>query len=96
MPSTKPSDFDHPKVMEVFGMLRDGRMDRREFIRVAALLGTSAASAYAMAGLPTPAFASSLPFGADAGACPIATCGLPGHRGGGRRARRDGSVDGHR
>src|SRR6266436_5804914 len=35
-------------------------------VREAALLGTSAAAAYALAGLPAPAFAAtSLPFGAD-------------------------------
>jgi peptide/nickel transport system substrate-binding protein len=43
--------------------MKSGRMDRREFIRVAALLGTSAASAYALAGLPNPAFAgANMPF----------------------------------
>jgi peptide/nickel transport system substrate-binding protein len=62
----KPSSNDHPKIDEAFGMLRDGRMDRREFIRVATLLGASAASAYAMAGLPRPALAATnLPFGPD-------------------------------
>jgi len=62
----RPSSNDHPKIDEAFGMLRDGRMDRREFIRVATLLGASAASAYAMAGLPRPALAAtSLPFGPD-------------------------------
>jgi peptide/nickel transport system substrate-binding protein len=40
-----------------------GRLSRREFIRVAALVGVSAGAAYAMAGLPTPAFAADdLPF----------------------------------
>ncbi len=62
----KPLDSDHPKVHEAFGLLKKGRMDRREFVRIAALLGTSAAAAYAMVGLPDPAFAaSSLPFPAD-------------------------------
>jgi peptide/nickel transport system substrate-binding protein len=66
MRSKIPSNYDHPKVGEAFSMLRDGRMDRREFIRVATLLGASAASAYAMAGLPSPAFAATnLPFGPD-------------------------------
>jgi peptide/nickel transport system substrate-binding protein len=66
MPSKYPTKFDHPKAVEAFGMFRDGRMDRREFIRVAILLGTSAAAAYAAAGLPTPAFAAStMPFPAD-------------------------------
>lgn len=66
MPSSGPTQSDHPKVHDAFALLKAGRMDRREFIRVAALLGTSAASAYALAGLPAPAFAaSSLPFGPD-------------------------------
>lgn len=43
--------------------LRDGRIKRREFIRVAALLGVAAASAYAMAGVAAPAMAGAgLPF----------------------------------
>jgi peptide/nickel transport system substrate-binding protein len=62
----KPSSSEHPKVLEAFELLKAGRMDRREFVRVAALLGTSAATAYALAGLPAPAFAAtSLPFGPD-------------------------------
>jgi len=62
----KPSDSDHPMVHEAFGLLKAGRLDRREFVRLAALLGTSAASAYALAGLPAPAFAAAgLPFAAD-------------------------------
>jgi peptide/nickel transport system substrate-binding protein len=66
MQSKRPSNYDHPKVGEAFSMLRDGRMDRREFIRVATLLGASAATAYAMAGLPSPAFsATNFPFPPD-------------------------------
>src|SRR6266404_9976287 len=62
----KPSDSDHPRVHEAFELLKAGRMDRREFVRVAALLGTSAAAAYALVGLPDPVFAAtSLPFGPD-------------------------------
>jgi len=62
----KPLDSDHPRVHEAFELLKAGRMDRREFVRVAALLGTSAAAAYALAGLPAPAFAATtLPFGPD-------------------------------
>ena len=62
----KSSSSEHPKVHEAFELLKAGRMDRREFVRVAALLGTSAAAAYALAGLPAPAFAAtSLPFGPD-------------------------------
>jgi peptide/nickel transport system substrate-binding protein len=53
-------------VHEAFALMKAGRMDRREFVRVAALLGTSAAAAYAVIGLPGPAFAEpGLPFGED-------------------------------
>ena len=66
MPWNRPSSNDHPKIGQAFGMLRDGRMNRREFIRVATLLGASAASAYAITGIPSPAFAAvNLPFGPD-------------------------------
>ncbi len=44
MSPRKPSQSDHPMVHEAFGLLKAGRVDRREFIRVAALLGTSAAT----------------------------------------------------
>jgi peptide/nickel transport system substrate-binding protein len=39
--------------------LRRGRIDRREFLRTATLLGVSVGAAYAMAGLPIPAQAQS-------------------------------------
>jgi peptide/nickel transport system substrate-binding protein len=54
----------HPKAKEAFDLMERGRLSRREFIRVAALTGVSAAAAYAMAGLPAPAFAQqgTLPF----------------------------------
>jgi peptide/nickel transport system substrate-binding protein len=66
MASKRPGKTDHPMVHEAFGMMRAGRMDRREFIRTAAWLGTAASAAYAMAGLKSPAFAASaLPFPAD-------------------------------
>src|SRR5579872_6368000 len=66
MTSRKPTQSDHPKVHEAFGLMKAGRMDRREFIRVAALLSTSAATAYAIAGLPAPAFAApTMPFPPD-------------------------------
>ena len=35
--------------------LNEGKLDRRDFLRIATLLGVSAVSAYTMAGLPTPA-----------------------------------------
>jgi peptide/nickel transport system substrate-binding protein len=50
-------DRDNPHLKTLTKQLADGRMDRREFIRHACLVGISAASAYAMAGVPmaTPA-----------------------------------------
>ena len=47
----------HPKAKEAFDLMERGRLSRREFIRVAALTGVAAGAAYAMAGLPAPAFA---------------------------------------
>ena len=62
----KPRKDDHPKVHEAYEVMKDGRMDRREFVRVAALLGVSAGAAYAMAGIPSPAWAlENSPFPAD-------------------------------
>lgn len=58
----------HSKVREARDLMRHGRMSRREFVRVAALLGVSAGAAYAMAGLPEPAMAAAsdtMPFPPD-------------------------------
>ena len=56
----------HPKVTEAYDQMESGKMDRREFIRYAALLGITATTAYAMAGLQSPAFAEGMmPFAAD-------------------------------
>jgi peptide/nickel transport system substrate-binding protein len=54
----------HPKAKEAFDLMERGRLSRREFIRVAALTGVAAGAAYAMAGLPAPAYAQAgmLPF----------------------------------
>jgi len=54
----------HPKAAEAKDLMERGRLSRRGFIRVAALTGLSAAAAYAMAGLPAPAYAQegNLPF----------------------------------
>ena len=41
---------NHPYVPELAELLRQGRVDRREFLRTATLLGVSATAAYAMAG----------------------------------------------
>ena len=56
----------HPKAQEALDLMERGRLSRRGFIRVAALVGVSAGAAYAMAGLPSPAYAQSmLPFPDD-------------------------------
>ena len=58
----------HPKVEEARDLMERGRLSRREFIRVAALVGVSAGAAYTMAGLPSPSFAGghgNMPFPAD-------------------------------
>lgn len=55
----------HPKVAEARREMESGKLNRREFVRFAALLGVGAGSAYAMAGLPNPAVAqdaANLPF----------------------------------
>ena len=62
---SSPRDFEgrlHPKASEAFELMERGRLSRRDFIRVAALTGVAATAAYAMAGLPSPAYAQDLPF----------------------------------
>jgi len=62
----KPRKDDHPRVHEAYEVMKDGKMDRREFVRTAALLGVTASAAYAMAGIPSPAWAlENSPFPAD-------------------------------
>ena len=46
----KRKDGLHPYVPELQEQLRQGKLDRREFLRTATLLGVSATAAYAMAG----------------------------------------------
>jgi peptide/nickel transport system substrate-binding protein len=56
----------HSKAEEALDLMERGRLSRRGFIRVAALVGVSAGAAYAMAGLPSPAYAQSMtPFPDD-------------------------------
>ena len=50
-----PSQKIHPAVPYLQDQLRKGKLTRREFIRYAALLGTSAAAASMMAAVPGPA-----------------------------------------
>ncbi|KPV52068.1 hypothetical protein SE17_17655, partial [Kouleothrix aurantiaca] len=45
----KRTDRIHPAVPEMQEQLRQGRISRREFLRVVTLLGVSAGSAYALA-----------------------------------------------
>jgi len=51
------TDKLHPIIKAAGQEFADGKLDRREFLRIATLLGVSGASAYAMAGLPLPAIA---------------------------------------
>ncbi|MCB2102927.1 MAG: ABC transporter substrate-binding protein [Rhodobacterales bacterium] len=57
----------HPRVPELQRQLADGHIDRRSFLRTTTLLGVSAAAAYAMAGVPAPAWADgmNMPFPKD-------------------------------
>src|SRR6478752_1003526 len=49
------TDREHPVLRDATRELNEGKLDRRDFLRIATLLGVSAVSAYTMAGLPTPA-----------------------------------------
>jgi peptide/nickel transport system substrate-binding protein len=54
----------HPHIPTLYSDLERGRIDRREFLRTATLLGMGAVAAYAAAGLPAPAMAqTALPKG---------------------------------
>jgi len=55
-----PENANIPRLKRLFA---DGRVSRRDFLRQSTLLGLSAASAYAIAGLPGPARAQALPKG---------------------------------
>ena len=61
---------EHPLLPGLRGQLNQGLMGRREFIRIATLLGVAAGAAYAMAGVAAPAMlGDTLPFpAADPGA----------------------------
>jgi peptide/nickel transport system substrate-binding protein len=70
------SERVHPLVIEAAGKLQQGRVNRREFLRYATLLGLSAGTAYAIAGCaPAPAGTSAASAtavtGAGAGASPV-------------------------
>jgi len=59
-----PSSRIHPSVRKSEQALKSGRMDRRDFLRIASLLGLSWGLASVLAGMPSPAGAqdSRLPF----------------------------------
>lgn len=55
------ADREHPIIQRAGREFAEGKLDRREFLRIATLVGMSAASAYAMVGLPQPALAQGAP-----------------------------------
>lgn len=68
MSNDNPESRLHPKAKEAKDLMEAGRMNRREFVRIAALTGLAAGTAYAMAGLPDPVMAAemdNMPFPAD-------------------------------
>ena len=54
-------DKPHPVIGVAGREFADGKLDRREFLRIATLLGIAAPTAYGMAGLPLPALAQGTP-----------------------------------
>jgi len=55
------ADKLHPIIKRAGREFADGKLDRRDFLRVATLLGVAAPVAYGMAGLPAPAMAQGTP-----------------------------------
>lgn len=55
------TDKMHPYVTAAGREMADGRLERREFLRIATLLGVAAPAAYSMAGLSMPAMAQGAP-----------------------------------
>ena len=51
----------HPVAVAAGREMAEGKLDRREFLRIATLTGASAAAAYSLAGLPMPAYAQGAP-----------------------------------
>jgi len=54
-------DREHPVIRHAGQEMAEGRLDRRDFLRIATLLGVSATTAYGMAGLTAPALAQPAP-----------------------------------
>lgn len=63
---TGPSERLHPAVLKAQEQLQDGRMSRREFLRLASLLGASATTAYVLAACGAPATPTAAPTAAAA------------------------------
>src|SRR5438552_12885928 len=55
------ADKLHPIIKLAGRDFADGKLDRREFLRIATLLGIAAPVAFGMAGLPLPALAQGTP-----------------------------------
>ncbi len=55
------SDREHHIIKQSGKEFADGKLDRREFLRIATLLGVAAPVAYGMVGLPAPALAQGTP-----------------------------------
>ena len=55
------ADRDHPVIQHAGREFAEGKLGRRDFLRIATLLGVSATTAYGMAGLPMPAMAQGTP-----------------------------------
>ncbi|KAB2866415.1 MAG: ABC transporter substrate-binding protein, partial [Bauldia sp.] len=55
------ADRLHPIIQQAGQQMAEGKLGRREFLRIATLLGVSAATAYGLAGLPAPALAQGTP-----------------------------------
>ena len=55
------SDKQHPIFARAGAEFADGRLDRREFLRIATLLGIAAPAAYGLAGLTAPVLAQGTP-----------------------------------
>ncbi|MFZ4662576.1 MAG: hypothetical protein ACOYNY_36545, partial [Caldilineaceae bacterium] len=64
----------HPAVLDAASDLRKGKMNRREFLRFATLLGATATTAYALAGCAAPAAAPTT--GGDAAPADAAAGGI--------------------
>ena len=55
------TDKLHPVITHAGREMADGTLDRRDFLRIATLLGVAAPAAYSLAGLPMPAAAQGAP-----------------------------------